>query len=498
MEQQRSVKKNRIYYLIMVASGILFYFVPGKWISIESDSGRYLYDRGTEGVLPGYPMFISFFRNLLGEENFLDGVVITQCILAIACTFIFVLILQKQFCLKGWECVLLYLITMLPFSIYLPEVGITHQIMTEGITYAVFYIFFIMVLKTVWTLKMQWYFGSLFVAFGLGLVRSQMLFLQAVCFLLLLWIIFNKVSYKGWKKFLVIFAGAILGCLVALSSYKMIYAVVLFDNQKIVDKAIEDIEGKEEILSGNEKTLLVKKASNGISLDMDEATSQISSLIVSRGFFEAEPEDVNLFEDEMMQYIFLKTYEIADEREYLYQYAGTGLYMWEDLLCDKMGAVAREAIFQYDMEYPDVRTRSANGILKELGLRVLIHHFGRYLYHTMRLMIPSFIASVFFQIKPIYLLCHFITLFIYLFAIGGAVLIQKMKGDIHVVTFSFFTVAILVVMVVVINIVFMGLQRYVVYGMGIFYCAMYLQVKELFYIVVKSDRFKRGIQWKKK
>ena len=36
----------------------------------------------------------------------------------------------------------------------------------------------------------------------------------------------------------------------------------------------------------------------------------------------------------------------------------------------------------------------------------------------------------------------------------------------------------IIVLAVVINIVFKGIQRYMVYGMGIFYCALYLLVKD--------------------
>ena len=166
---------------IMLILGVLFYFLPGEWIRIEDDTAGYLAERGKEGILPGYPMFLGFFKTLLGQQYYLHGVVAAQCILAIICTLLFVLTLRAQFRLRGEECILLYVGSMLPFSIYLPESGITHQILTEGITYALFYLFFITVIKAVWSLQYKWYLGSVFMAFVLGLIRSQMLFLQAVC-----------------------------------------------------------------------------------------------------------------------------------------------------------------------------------------------------------------------------------------------------------------------------------------------------------------------------
>ena len=48
----------------------------------------------------------------------------------------------------------------------------------------------------------------------------------------------------------------------------------------------------------------------------------------------------------------------------------------------------------------------------------------------------------------------------------------------------------IIVMVVIINLVFIGLQRYVVYGMGIFYCSMYLLLKEI-YQTIKYFRVRK-------
>lgn len=481
----------------MLMLGILFYFVPGKWISMEGDSAGYLNERGREGVLPGYPAFLSFFRNLLGEQHFLDGVVIAQGVLAIACTLVFVMVLQRQFRLMSAECILLYVATMLPFSIYLPESGITHQIMTEGITYAIFYLYFSVVLMAVWTLQFKWYFGSVLLAYVLGLIRSQMLFLQAVGFLLLAWIIFRKCGKGFGRKAAALALAAIVGVLIALLSYKLIYAVVIYDNQKIMTEASRKQEPKveeqaaEEAKAEEPKTKVQAAEPVYVAqISQDELPSQFNSLIVSRGFFEADREDGALFEDEMMKEIFQRTYELADADGRLYHHMEPGLYMWQNLVYDKMIDFAGQAIKDYDNEHPGERTRSSASIYRELGLRVMFHHFDRYLYHAIRLMIPSFIASVFFQIRPIYLLCHFITLFIYLFAILGAVWILRKRGDRKIVEYTLATAAFLVVMVVIVNLVFIGLQRYVVYGMGIFYCAMYLQLKEILRLC--------GVKWVEK
>ena len=441
------MKENRrqdiITYVFMLGIGVWFYFLPGEWLCIEDDSIRYL-SEGGEGVLPGYPAFLAFFRLLFSEQYFLHAVVIAQSLLAVICTFLFVVVLKGQFHLRRIECILLYLFSMLPFSIYLPESGITHQIMTEGITYALFYLFFSVVIKTVWTLEYKWYFGSVAMALLLGLTRSQMLFLIVVCVILLLWIIYKK---AGGKALL----GLCMCCLVLLG------CVVGLFWQRIENSA-----------------------------------SQLNTVIMARGFFEADKEDVELFDDGMMQEIFLRTYELADENGRRYEHAKPGLYMWQDLVYDRMNLFALQAIGEYDEKYPDERSRNEASIIFELGFKTLLRHFDRYFYHSIRLMMPSFIASVFFQIEPIYLLCHFVALFIYLFAVSGSVFVGKTGGDRKVVELMVSIVSIMLIMIVMINMLFIGLQRYMVYGMGIFYCAMYLLCKEIVSIFLRPVKLNKG------
>ena len=97
------MKENRrqdiITYVFMLGIGVLFYFLPGEWRCIEDDSIRYL-SEGGEGVLPGYPAFLAFFRLLFSEQYFLHAVVIAQSLLAVICTFLFVVVLKGQFHLR--------------------------------------------------------------------------------------------------------------------------------------------------------------------------------------------------------------------------------------------------------------------------------------------------------------------------------------------------------------------------------------------------------------
>lgn len=432
--------KDIVTYGIMLLSGCCFYLIPGKWISIEDDTIAYVSSAVKEGVLPGYPAFLALLKGILGEQYFLHGAVIIQSLLAVICTFLFVLVLKKQFKLKGAECVFLYFLSMLPFSIYLPEAGITHQIMTEGITYAVFYLFFIAAVKTVWTQDYRWLLGCELVAVLLGFTRSQLLLLQAVCLLLFVWISVRRFGIK--------FVGKLCAGLLLLA----IGAGLAF----------------------------------GTKIQM--ASSQFDTVLIARGFYEADEEDVTLFEDDRMQEIFMRTYQLADKDGRRYEYATPGLYMWQDLVYDRMQGYVLQAIDEYNALHESDKISDYRSISRELGSKVLLRHFDRYLYHSIRLMMPSFIASVFFQIRPVYLLCHFVTLFLYLSAIGLNIWVYKKGGNKDAVKMMNTTLCVLISMVVTVNLLFMGLQRYVVYGMGIFYCSGYLLLREAYLLYWKSKK----------
>lgn len=476
MKKLRERRFNKSVFITLFLLGIFFYFLPGEWIKLEKDSTAYLMGVWRQDVMPVYPFFLNVLKNIFGETLFLNYVVILQSLLAVISTMVFVVVLQKQFRLTGYECILLYLLSMLPFSIYLPECGITHQIMTEGITYALFYLYFTTLLKGIWNLKFHWYLASVFGAILLCLIRSQMIILQVIEILLLGYIVYKRGLGNKVKKIIYTMLALAAGVFIALLSYKFVYSVVGWSMQLQSERAALDenkVEAENEI--AEEGGVAENESEPEIVL---EATTQIDSLILCRGFFEADPEDEELFEDQMMKEIFRGIYRRLDEGQHLYKYAEPGLYMWEKLVYDKVGIEAYLTIMEYDEQNPGIRSKSAGEIWRELGTKILLKHFDRYIYHTMRLMISSFIAAVFFQIRPIYLLCHFIALFIYLFALFQMIYSARKKVDKRKIEFMAAIFIFIIVLAVVINIVFKGIQRYMVYGMGIFYCALYLLVKD--------------------
>jgi len=103
-------------------------------------------------------------------------------------------------------------------------------------------------------------------------------------------------------------------------------------------------------------------------------------------------------------------------------------------------------------------------------------------------MLPvGFVCTVFFQIEQLYALCHVIALILYLFAIIGSAICIKQRQNREIIDFMLLIVFNNFIFVIITNLVYMGLQRYLIYSFGIFYIALYLVVREL----VKMSKFER-------
>lgn len=491
-------EKRAVQILVLAVMGTLFYLFLGReWIVIETDTPFYLNPR-REGVMPVYPLFLFAVKRIFGENLYLDAVVVIQSLLAVICTMVFVLYLQKQFQLKFIETVLLYVFSMLPFSIHLPEAGITHQILTEGLAYAVFYLYFAVLLQYVFTQKIRWLLSAVGMAAFMELIRSQMIFLLGVTAAVFVCVEFVK---NNKDKIGMRMIKAAVGCVIGAAGilavvtlvYKIygwywVYQVPVIEkwNQKTVEEQVEiqqpaDEDSKEQ-----------GEYAAFIDSEQQESMSQFATLIIIRGIYEIDEEDIELFDSPEMKEIFQRVFDAVDAKQYRYVYARQDLYMWRDLVKDKIPFVVSEQVSAYLWEHPDV---NINGIqaCRELGMKVLLHHFDRYLYHSVRMMISGFISSVFFQIERVYLLCHIITLALYLITVAGIIFCLKKGGNRKAAAFAFTTLGYIFLMVVVTNLVFLGLQRYMVYAMGIFYCSLYLLAKEALLILAEGSTWIKKI-----
>ena len=230
------------------------------------------------------------------------------------------------------------------------------------------------------------------------------------------------------------------------------------------------------------------------------------TLIFSRGMYEADYEDAALFEDSVIKGLYLALYETVDAEKLRYAYAEEGLWMWKDVVggIGKIGTVCDRVPSEYyvqyapeiikSQEYSDIRLSS----LCQIGLTLIRVHFGRFLYHTLVMLPQAFISTVFFQVAPLYMLCHLITAFLYLSALAlmiwGYWDVRARKEEAEMMALVLGTN---LVTVLVISLVFFGQQRYLVYTFGPFYIALYLLFRQLWRLRLREILRNRLLKGKK-
>lgn len=512
--QPDSRQHDRLFYMSLVLLALaVFLLVGSREPVLFDDSGTYMKVRNAEGVMPIYPLFLLLNQWMFGLESYLKAVVIEQAVLAAVCVILFVKVIRDEFGLKYWESYLIFFLALMPFTTELPQSMATQQILTEGIAYALFYLFMIVLLKAVWTKWYTWIAGAFGMAVILSMVRSQLQILFGVCGIIFLYIMCMRKNRNGRLRFTVRMLLGTAGCIIisftgifithkASAGYQGILrnsdSFYMFvtkiqspeDYEWYITNGVTVADTKEKNRKRNEEAELVDKSFS---------TSQYVSLIFSRGMYEADQEDVELFEDEVVRGLYTALYQATEAKEQRYAYARTGLWMWQDIV-GGIGKVGKTCLLvpseYYAENYPEIiasdhfsDTRNAH--LQRIGITLIRAHFGRFLYHTLMLLPQAFICTVFFQIRPIYLLCHLVTLFLYLSALALVIWgYADRKADHRRAEFMALVLGSNVVMVIVISLVFFGQQRYLVYNFGIFYAAYYLFLRELWDIRIRDKIMK--------
>lgn len=523
--QLNKKQADSLLYLSLVIFGLfVFLFLGSREPVLFDDSGAYLRVKRIEGVMPIYPLFLLINQYLFGNDSYLQIVIIEQTVLATVCIVLFVKVIKDKFSLKYWESYLVFLLSLLPFTTDLPQAMSTQEILTEGIAYALFYLFMILLLQTVWTKRFTWFAGTFVMTLVLAMVRSQLQILFGVCGIVFLYIMCIRGRYHSPKYIIRIIYSA-LGCftiaiigILLISRITIVYKDMIRNNDNfsafvlkvqspeeyqeyLQQKNVENIQQDGGIAVTKEK-----KGNNVQSeLSVEELAnksftpSQYVSLIFSRGMYEADREDTELFEDEILRGLFLELYESVDAERQRYAYARSGLWMWKDIVdgIGKVGKICLKIPSQYYASYyPDIILSDnfsaiRNEHLQEIGMALLKEHFGRFLYHTLMLLPSAFICTVFFQIAPIYGLCHLITLFLYVSAIALMIWgYVDRKVESKYAEFMALVLSVNVVMVVIISLVFFGQQRYLVYNFGIFYVAYALMLQQFCRIKLGISRLK--------
>lgn len=514
-------------YRLAVFAGLLAIFLIAGHSGpvLFDDSESYIQVRQNEGIMPVYPLFIMVNQIIFGEAVYLWAVIIEQAVLAAFSVALFEETIRKHFGLCFIEGILISMFALYPYTIEMPAAVMTQAILTEGLAYSLFYIFLVVLLGAIWEKNYVRFFCAVGMSLLLSALRSQLQILFGVCGIIFLYLVCMRGKGKNRNKKVFRFAAGIAGAaLISLSGIMLVFVMASgyqtamqkghnFYLYRLKMQQPEDYQAylKEKAQKDAVESADLGKEASGSELKEDVwksksySNSQYQSLIFSRGMYEADYEDAELFSDPVLKNLYLTLYEAVDARKQRYAYAEEGLWMWKDIVngIGRVGITCMVIPSKYYAEYaPEIISAEDFSAIRAehlqmIGLTLIRAHFGRFLYHTLLLLPQAFISTVFFQYAPLYFACHLITAFLYLSAL--ALMIwgyweKRVKDD--GAEMMALVLGTNVVMVIVISLVFFGQQRYLVYAFGPFYIAYYVLLRQLWRVRLR-DFFKRRFRRRK-
>lgn len=432
-EPSKSKNKDCIFIACLIIMGLVFFFCIGqKGYIIERDSDIFIRaDRFVMGYgYVIYPLFIQLIRTMIGPEYYLDAIFIIQGLISLVASLLLTLQLKKRYRLNYSVSVLLFLCSLGPYTYTLPEYVSSHCIMTEGLAFPMFYIWIILAILIYTDKKNKLFIPLILQSVVLILTRPQLLFLLIVVILLAIERMVDYFAQNKLKKF------KIISIIIAITAFFSILSFPQIVRHNILPQLTDAVTGRVFCIADREDNELFE----GTDRDLfEKLLTEIDTMGTSEGYFR---DDIKRWED------------IAHAVNENTKYIG-------------------DAVVQYMIDDP----RSSYEIKSELAYRLLVNHWDKYIYLTLPLLIQSLVVSVFYHPESAYVLGYIISFLIYVFGCCLAfVLIKKKACKIEYIIPFIISMLVLVTNAVVTNVVFMGLQRYVVYSFGCYYFSMIIML----------------------
>ena len=432
-------KDSRLFDLLLIIIGIFFFFFIGeKGYVLSRDSEIYINGYYGTTVMPLYIFFMDCLKFIFGTQAYLNVAILIQGVLAIAASIFLSKYLQKIFNLQLWQVLIVYVLSFLPYAYSLPTHIATHEIMTEGVAFSIFYFFFVFYFDGI--REMNWLkFGiSEVISILLIFIRSQLLILVPALIVggSILFVRKCKVSYKKIGMLIGIFSVLILG------------------------------------------GFFVIKSTNSINLFRFLDGTQIADALVGRTIYISDKEDIKLFQDKDVQGAFQVLYDFADDNNQRYTYNTESGKARFDKITEGVNFITRDS-WMLLVDYCETNgwhyTRSEQ-FQTDIAMMLILNHMDLFLINFFELAFPSLVAAIFIQKESIYILCSFIAVILYGLGILLAGLDKRKKNS---CLFYLLVMLVLIINVILVNILFMGLQRYVVYTFGLYYISLFIMFCDL-------------------
>ena len=200
--------------------------------------------------------------------------------------------------------------------------------------------------------------------------------------------------------------------------------------------------------------------------------SQLTDAVMGRVLCAIDEEDRMLFQEDEQE-VFDLLYETIERNENRYPHFREGVWRWEDIMdaTNENTLMYRKTIYTYYLDSgSETAEKDAIRCINSVVSTLFYHHLDDYFMMSMHLFLQSFVVAIFIHPSAIFSLCYFIAIMLYIFAIGLLWYANcKIKIDVKYSIPLLLTLLMIFAIVVITNIVFYGLQRYVVYAFGSFY-----------------------------
>ncbi len=422
------------YHFLLLIVGIVFFFLLGENGPVfMKDTNSFMDEQLPSGYIL-YPMFIKGVRLIAGEEALLEWLFYLQSLLAMLSSLFMTYWLRKRYSLSKGIGFGIYILSFLPYTCSLPEHVLSHELMTESLAIPIFNVYMLFVLDFVLDSSKKNVLGMFICNVILISIRPQLLtMLVAVlfsCFIKGFTVFYGKMEGKRKKQFVLE---------IALIMVAMMLLCGIFIN----------------------------KSFGHFSQLTDAVASKVLCLI--------DEEDREMFKGVELE-VFDELFETIDESQYRYVYFSEGAYRATDI----MNAVNRntwiyvdvfnEVCLEYYDGYPiEEVVQLTRQIRANMISNLFQKHFWDFVLLTIQLLPYSFVAAIFIQPDAIKELCYGITLALYI--TNGMLLIWAKKKGVSwkYIKPTLVTCLMLLVNVVLTNIIFYAMQRYVIYTFGWFY-----------------------------
>lgn len=442
------IRKNRqsiLMVALMLIGGGLFFFILGENGTILcKDSIQYLEYTDFNAVMPFYPAFINVIRWIFGEQDFMQYIFVVQGLIALFCSLYFAMFLKKHLDLCMINTVIVFMLSLFPYAYSLPEYVSSHEVMTESLAFPIFYLFFASLISLHDELSLVNLVKAGVSLLLLVMLRTQLIFL--------------------------------VGIVAVVFLVKIIRENDLKENQLLIKRSVFVIA----------IGILIVAAVLGVKEKRAENSGEKASQFVNAFFGKAltimDEEDIKYFETEQSKRMFEFVYKGVDEQKWRLPYAQDGLLMWEDLIhyYNENMKLGNDLLYEFYSEInPDYGYYEKLALVEEgkseIVQTVIGNNVGTFLFSFLLLLPSSFLSMVFIQKRSIYLFCNIYAIIfyaLYLFLLYQCLKKKQWKEA----YFAILSFAISVVNVVCTNIVHYGLQRYLIYTMGVLYISMFLMV----------------------